>query len=211
MNRYRVWLIALVPMLLCCAALRAEEAAKPKNEIDPEAEKELKAMGFTEIKGSWRRVKKNIYEVTDGKLESAKTDGTLAFTIDANAKGSLNAYCRNSFEAKEYVLPGANNLSTRITSVTGFGVEWLPKKCLVYGPLQIGSGSKPNYIPAHPTELVMHPEEKTQISIGVHDINLDIEINGKPTKKSNYKITKDGPFSLTVKGTLTLEGLTLKD
>lgn len=210
MNRYRVGLIALVPVLLVCACIRAEEA-KPKDEIDPQAEAELKAMGFTDIKGSWRRLKKNIYEVTDGKLESTKTDGTVSFTIDANAKGGVSVFCRNGFEAKEYVLPGANNLNTRVTSSTGFGFEWLPKKCIVYAPLQIGSGSKPNYIPVKSTELVMHPEEKTQLSVGVHDINLDLEINGKPTKKSNYKITKDGPFTLTVKGTMTLENLTFKE
>lgn len=206
------YLIALVPLLLCMALPAAESKEKEvKDEIDPGAEKALKAAGFTDIHGIWKMPKPNIFEVTDGSLASAKTDGTLSFTIQTGAKGTLDAYCRNNFEAKEYVLPTSNNLTTRLTSVTGFGVEWDPRKMLVYGPVQIGTSAKPSFIPAKPSDLIVHPEEKTQINISVHDIVLKIEINGKTAKSGNYKIPKDGPFLVKIKGTLTLESPSLKD
>lgn len=204
-------LIALVPML-CCLLQAAEVKEKEvKDEIDPGAEKALKAAGFTEIHGTWKMPKPNIFETTDGSLESPKTDGTLSFTIATGAKGTLNAFCRNSFEAKEYVLPTSNNMTTRLTSVTGFGLEWDPRKMMVYGPIQIGTSAKPNFIPAKPSDLIVKPDEKTQVSIAVHDLVLKIEINGKTAKSGNYKISKDGPFSLKIKGTMTLESPSLKD
>jgi len=109
------------------------------------------------------------------------------------------------------VLPTSNNLTTRLTSVTGFGIEWDPRKIMVYGPIQIGTSAHPNFIPAKPSDLIVKPDEKTQVSIAVHDVVLKIEINGKTAKSGNYKISKEGPFSLKIKGTMTLEAPSLKD
>src|SRR5947208_15498874 len=46
---------------------------------------------------------------------------------------------------------------------------------------------------------------KSQFLITVADGNLEIMVNGKREHRSNYKITKDGPFVIEIDGTMTIE------
>ena len=199
-------------MLMGLAIANVVRAADDKKPVlDPEIEKELKAAGWTDIKGSWKKVKPNIYEVTDGKLETSKTDGTLSVTVDGG-HGTAGVYVRNGHEAKDYVIPGQNNMVTHIASHTGYGVEITDeKKCEVLGPTQVPD-RKPFYVPARKSELTLKPGEKTAVSITVKDIALDIDVNGKhPISHSTFKISKDGPFAIVVTGTMTIESPTVKD
>jgi hypothetical protein len=206
---FRILAIALVILSIVNVCRAGDD--KKDAVLDPEIEKELKAAGWTDIKGSWKKVKPHIYEVTDGKLETNKTDGTLSVTVDGG-KGTTGVYVRNGHEAKDYVIPGLNNMVTHIVSHTGYGVEVQDeKKAEFLGPVQIPD-RKPYYVPAKKSDLVLKPGEKTAISITVKDVGLDIDVNGKhPISHTTFKISKDGPFAIIVTGTMTIESPTVKD
>ena len=213
MNRLIMFALSL-SVLIAIPRVRAAEAKGDKEEkkveIDPEVEKALKAAGWTDIKGSWKKIKPNVYEVTDGSLETNKVDGTLSLTVDAGSKGTVGAYVRNCHEAKDYAFQGSNNLVTHIVAHTGYGVEVDEKKCLVLGAVKL-AGLHAQFVPAKSTELLLHPNENTVVSVSVHDVQLQTDVNGKTPNRGNFKISKDGPFAIVVTGTATIEAPTVKD
>jgi hypothetical protein len=198
-----------IALALLCATPFCRAADEKKEALDPEIEKTLKAAGWTDIKGSWKKVKPNVYEVTDGKLETNKTDGSVSVTIDGG-RGLVGVYVRNGHEAHDYIIPGANNMVSHIVSHTGYGVEVNDKKCEVLGPVQIPE-KKPIFVPAKKSDQVIKPNEKTEIVVSVHDVQLDIEMNGKHPSRGNFKISKDGPMAIVITGTMTIESPTVKD
>jgi hypothetical protein len=201
MNRLNCLVTAL---LFSVSTILAAEAAKP----DADTEKELKAAGFTEITGNWKKVKPNVYEVTDGTLEAKRVNGTLSVTLAGDAKGTLEVLVRNGHEEKEYRVPGLNNTITSIHAYTGYGVAITDAKCLVFGPKPLGQKM---YVPVKTSELMLNKNDKNKIEVSVQDSQLKVNVNDKHPASANYKIDQSGPFSIIVKGTMQIESPSAKD
>ena len=46
---------------------------------------------------------------------------------------------------------------------------------------------------------------KHLFSVSVQDSTLEVFIDNKSDRKVSYKISKDGPFTIEIKGTMTIE------
>lgn len=204
MNMFRFVTAAILTLALATSLVHAADAPK----VDADVEKELKAAGFTDITGTWKKIKPNIYEVTDGSLEAKKTNGTLSVTLPADAKGTIEVLVRNGHEEKDYRSMGANNLVTTIHAFTGYGVSITDGKCLVYSPKPI---SQKVYVPVKSTDLTLSKTDKTKIEVSVQDVQLKVHVNEKQPASANYKIDQSGPFSIIVKGTMQIESPSAKD
>lgn len=199
-------ILATLSCLACMSVARAADAAK----VDADTEKELKAAGFTEITGSWKKIKPNVYEVTDGSLEAKRVNGTLSVTVPGDAKGTIEVLVRNGHEEKDYQMRGANNLVTTTHAYTGYGVSITDGKCSVYSPKPMGA-PKTFYIPCKTTDLVLAKNDKSKIEITVQDSQLKVNVNDKHPASANYKIDQSGPFAIIIKGTIQIESPSAKD
>jgi hypothetical protein len=202
MNRIRLFPAILI--CLTCLLARGADAPKP----DADSEKELKAAGFAEITGAWKKIKPNVYEVTDGSLEAKRVNGTLSVIVAGDAKGTLEVLVRNGHEEKEYRIAGANNVITSIHAFTGYGVSITDGKCSVYSPKPVG---QKQYVPVKSTDLVLAKNDKSKIEVSVQDSQLKVNVNEKHPASANFKIDQSGPFSIVIKGTMQIESPSAKD
>ncbi|HYG73692.1 MAG TPA: hypothetical protein VEK08_01565 [Planctomycetota bacterium] len=172
------------------ARLRPRREA-PLN-VPVDVEKALKAAGWEKFTGSWKKVKDNVYEVTDGKLETAKTNGAVQ-VIAQKGSGTVRVLVRN----------GHNNssISSFYTYGSGYGFSFEGASAKMFTPY---NWSGTIYRPWMEREVPVSGD-KCMLLITVMDGNLEMMVNGKREHKSNYKINKEGPFVIEVEGTMTIE------
>jgi len=168
------------------------KAAGPALPID--VEKALKAAGWKDITGRWVKKAENVYEVSDGKLTAPMTNGALQLVIHKGGGGTVKAFVRNAH---------SDYFSSYYSYGSGYGASVEGNSCKLFTPYNY-SGMV--YRPYTEREAAL-PESfpKHVILVQVIDGNLEITVNGKREHRSNYKLSKDGPFMIEVEGTMTLE------
>jgi hypothetical protein len=169
-----------------------------------EIERTLKAAGWTSISGTWKKKSDGVYEVTDGKLEATKVNGGIKLMVDQGGSGSVSIMVRNGQKdlSKNKGMFGSSLGS--MTMGTGFGVTiGNDLSCKVFVPQSFGMGDINYSFLEHTTNLANLP--KHEVLITVKDSELHMVVDGKKEKNSYAKISKDGPFTVEVKGTMTIE------
>ena len=173
----------------------------------PDVEKELKALGWTIIKGAFVKKGPGIYEATDARLEAPKVNGAIDFTIVKDgSSGSLKATARSSFGSESDTTSG----SFYSYSMPGFGFNYSNKSYRIYGPSMNGffsSSSSNNTV--EPTSLGNYPMPETpkvHFLMTVSEGAFEFIVNEKRNQKANHnKTPKTGPFVIDIYGTVILE------
>jgi len=178
--------------------------------IPTEVVKPLVAAGWSTLKGHWKKISENVYEVTDGALECTREDGTLQVTA-YKGSGELKALVR----AAQPEFPAESRGNYKKTSFEkGFGVVVREQQCHVFVPLTSGMAGWPgndvypysdHTVPLKDAPKVDEKSQKHQFTISVADSTLEIQIDGKTDRRTSYRIPKNGPFVVEVKGTLVIE------
>jgi hypothetical protein len=162
--------------------------------VPVDVEKALKAAGWDKITGTWKKVKDNVYEVTDGKLETAKANGAVQVIVHKGG-GKVAALVRN----------GHRDSYSSFSSTYSYGTG--------YGLVLDGATAK-MYTPYNYTGLIYRPYmereipsggEKTMFLITIAEGALEMTVNAKREHKSNYKLNREGPFAIEIDGTATIE------
>jgi hypothetical protein len=173
------------------------QTKQTKNELAPDAERALKAAGWTTITGSWKKLDGNKYEVTDGKLEAAKLNGAIQLFVHKGATGTVKALVRAA--KREH---GAfDDVIDFKWAADGHGVVLKGTNARIYGPTQwagktvAGLSHEVNVPDASP---------KHQIVITVMEKKVEVGLNGKREKQGDG-VPKEGIFLIQVDGTATIE------
>ena len=173
--------------------------------VPPDVEKELKALGWTTIKGQWKKTADKGYEVTDGKLEAQKVNGTLQVWVRSGGTGSITAFVRNDQPEFPWNYFGSYK---RASFARGYGIIAADMtECKVYLPLTaLMAGWKGNDVYPYMDHITkLAPGPKHLFSVAIQDSNLEITLDNKSDRKTSYKFNKDGPFTIEIKGTLVIE------
>jgi hypothetical protein len=162
----------------------------------PSGEAALKADGWTNVTGNWRKKAEHIYDVTDGKLEAKKTNGLLQAVVH-RGNGTIKICVRNGFDDPEY---------------TGFGVIIGGGSCKLVTPYMGDDIDRTRFSPYLEKTIKLAPSlPKDDIIIQIQDSKLQITVDGKREKLANYKISQKGPFVIEVSGSATIEFPVCKD
>jgi len=171
------------------------------NNIPPEVERELKAMGWGTITGTWVKKAPNVYEVTDGKLESPKINGGIDVWV-YKGTGSVKVLVRNDFNQESSSYSSSDYYST------GYGVV-MKKECKVYAPGAYSGYSSPtSKVEPYMTKTEPLPEgnPKNHATVTIADGALEFVVNDKKILRFNDKgLPRNGPFVIEVKGTAIIE------
>jgi hypothetical protein len=188
--------------------------------VPPDVERALKGAGWTTITGVWKKKSEGVYEVTDGKLETMKLNGALQFTVSGS--GTASAFVRNgNKDPWEHFTGGSTSGSNsgsgssgsgmgRFQFVSGYGVSVCDRECKAYSP-QGGWGNGNEYYPGfdHSTTLAAQPKHLVMITVQEKENGkgtaLNAQVDGKNVVNCNYKLNKDGPFTIEIKGTVIIE------
>jgi hypothetical protein len=167
---------------------------EPVNNVPPDVERVLKAAGWEKITGTWKKKADNVYEVTDGKLETAKINGAIQVIVHKGGSGHVKAMVRNSQE--DYY--GSSSYGT------GYGYMIEGETSKVYAPSGGYSNNK-FYSYMEREDPIQGGLPKTLVTVTVEEGKLEYFINNISKKRANYPISKSGPFIVEVKGTMTIE------
>lgn len=173
----------------------------------PDVEKELKALGWTIVKGAFVKKGPGIYEATDARLEAPKINGAIDFTIvKEGSTGSLKATARSSFGTENDTTSGYYYSY----SMPGFGFNYSNKSYRIYGPSMNGFfSSSVNNNTVEPTSLGNYPMPETpkvHFLMTVSEGAFEFIVNEKRNQKANHnKTPKTGPFVIDIYGTVILE------
>jgi hypothetical protein len=182
-----------------------EDAPQVKTQVAPDVERALKADGWTDITGVWKKKAEGVYEVTDGKLECKKTNGALQVFVHKGGTGSVAVFVRAS--ARDY-----SDFDTTSTSSSGMGyfgrargfgyfIKGSDAKLYTPGMWQEGDTFMPDLERTVPlTDIPKH-----RVLVQVQDSKLDVTLDTNSPRHTTYKIPKDGPFLIEIKGTMTIE------
>jgi len=178
-----------------------------KTTIAPEVERALKAAGWTTITGTWKKVGEGKYEVTNGKLESAKTNGAVQVAVMAGGSGSLKVLVRDGHAAKDIGF-GSSSSATSDRFCGGYGVWFKDSAAKLFIPSG-GWTSGEEYYPYQDRVIPLPGAGKWTVLINCADTEkatrLEISINGKRESLTNYRIKRTGPIVIEVSGTLMIE------
>lgn len=176
--------------------------AKVVNNVPPEVERELKALGWGTITGTWVKKAANTYEVTDGKLEAAKTNGGVDVWV-VKGTGAVKVTVRNDFN-----LDSSSSFFSDYNS-TGYGVIMKSKECKVYAPggysgySSATSKMEPYMVKTEPLPDI---NPRNHATVTIVDGKIEIAVNEKNVIRYNDKtLPRSGPFVIEVKGTATIE------
>jgi len=206
------------------ATVLAEKDAREKKVTLPDVERELKALGWTVVKGQFIRKAPGIYESTQGRLEVARTNGRMEFILHkGGGDGTVNATVRSEFgEQKDNNGGGGGRnrnrgfpgFAPRDTSVEGYGMIASMHEVKSYGieentgqgrggPGGFGGGNRDPHL-LGTNKLADVP--KHHFLITASENTLEFFVDGqRETKVSSGKVSQKGPFVLDVNGTVTIE------
>jgi hypothetical protein len=176
--------------------MNGEMVAPVVTNVPPDVERALKAAGFEKITGTWKKKADNVYEVTDGKLETAKINGALQAIVHKGGTGHVKVMVRNNQE--DY--SGSSLYS--YGSGFGYAIEGEGAKC--YAPSGGYSNGK-YYSYMEREDPIPAGLPKTLVTITVDEGKLEYFLNNVSKKRANYPISKSGPFVIEIKGTATIE------
>lgn len=183
-----------------------------------DVERALKSAGWTTITGQWKKKPDGSYEVTNGKLETQKINGAIQFTVVSGGAGTVSAMVRNDNREPFVHSSGSGNSGSttstgmgmsRYSFATGYGVVLSDRDCKVYTPQGGYVGNE--YYPGLDHTTTLQPISKHLVLITVSEKEggkgtaLAIQVDGKKENNSNYKLNKDGPFTIEIKGTVVIE------
>jgi regulation of enolase protein 1 (concanavalin A-like superfamily)/tetratricopeptide (TPR) repeat protein len=167
-------------------------------QVPPEVERALKAAGWTTITGTWKKKAENVYEVTNGKLETPKTNGALQVIVHKEGTAKVKVMVRNNQR------DDSTYYSTYASTGFGFVVSSSAAKMYSavggYSYYNTGGVYKPYY-----ERDVQLAGPKSKFMIQINDGKVEMYVNAKREHNSNYKLSKDGPFAIEVDGTATIE------
>lgn len=171
-----------------------DEDAPAVTVVSPEIERELKSAGWTKITGTWKKKATNVYEVTDGKVEAEKLNGAVQVVVDKLAdKSSVKCMVRNRYTDNE----GSSSWGT------GYGFVVKSNSYKVYTPETAMVTESDPYLER---ENNLPPGSlKNVFLMMVNESRLEYLVNSKNVRLTTYKIVKEGPFIVQVKGTATIE------
>jgi hypothetical protein len=180
--------------------------------VTPDIERALKAAGWTTITGVWKKKAEGVYEVTDGKLETAKVNGAVQVVVGAGT-GSLKVLVRNGHSERDMGFTGVSANDPMVASfmeryATGYGcIVTRDRECQIFAPAG-GWMSSDSFFPSKHHSLRL-PDGKALILVTVQDTDkasrVEISVNNKRENLSNYRISRSGPFTIEITGTLTIE------
>jgi tetratricopeptide (TPR) repeat protein len=179
------------------------ETPTPKvTKVAPDVERELKALGWTTITGVWVKKGPNLYEVTDGKLEVAKTTGGVDVWVVKGGSGTVKATVRDDYNKE-------NNTGGFFSEYTGYGVAVSKRDCRFYPPgAYSGFTFNSKYEPSYArSEMIpeANPKNHFTVMIGVDNV-LEMMFNErKVIRFKDDKLPRGGPMVIEVKGTATIE------
>jgi hypothetical protein len=80
-------------------------------------------------------------------------------------------------------------------------------QCHAYLPLTntVGGWTGTAVYPYNDHTVPLADAPKHLFVVNIQDSTLELQIDGKTDRKTSYKIPKDGPFAIAIKGTLTIE------
>lgn len=170
---------------------RQEEAP---TSVPPEVERALKAAGWTTITGTWKKKADNVYEVSDGKLETEKFNGAVQVIVHKGGTGSVKVMVRNYLKENE----GYSGDHW----ATGFGWWIEGGSAKIYFPDQYGAkfDSHLDRVESLPAAM-----PKNKVTVTVNEGKLEYILNDKALRRGSYPIPKNGPFVIAVEGTMTIE------
>lgn len=168
--------------------------------VPPDVERTLKGAGWTTISGIWKKKGENVYEVTDGKLETPKTNGALQVIVHKGGTGKVRVMVRNNQR------PSGTYYYSYSYSSTGYGFQVEGEVAKMYSASggYFYSTSSGIYRPYLERDVPL-PGPKNKILIQIAEGKLEMLVNDKREHNSNYKLGKDGPFAIEIDGTATIE------
>jgi hypothetical protein len=167
----------------------------------------LKAAGWTTITGTWKKLADGKYEVTNGKLECAKTNGAVRVAVEAGGSGNVKILVRDGHTAKDMGF-SSSETTTSDRFCTGYGVWFKSGSAKLFIPSG-GWTSGEEYYPYQDRIVPMPASGKWTVLITVADTEkasrLELNVNGKRESLTNYRIKRTGPMVIEISGTLVLE------
>jgi hypothetical protein len=175
---------------------------KPKTAptvVPPDVERTLKDPqkgGWETITGTWKKKGENIYEVTDGKLETKKTNGAVMCIVHKEGtSGKVKIMVRNNEKDED----GYFNSDS-----SGFGFQTVKDSVKYYTPSSFFSNNR-YFVSLDRTEPAP-AGPKVQYMVMVDDGKLEYHVNGASKKKTGQvNITKEGTMIVQIEGTAVIE------
>jgi hypothetical protein len=132
--------------------------------------------------------------VTDGKLETEKTNGAVMCIIHKEGTtGKVKMMVRNDSSESDFF----------VSSSSGYGIHFDRDGTKFYTPSNSFSGRFYSYLER--TDPVP-PTPKVQYMVLVDEGKLDYQVNGVSKKKTgSLQISKNGPMVIIVEGTAIIE------
>ena len=179
----------------------SEEKPPVVTNVPPDVERALKAAGWTGITGTWKKKSEGVYEVTDGKCEAKIANGVMQLTVPKGGSGVIRMFCRNA--NNEYV---SDMMSQRESShyATGFGYIIKGDDAKQYAPTGGWTDGENNNLPDVDKALTL-TLPKNRFTVMVTDNKLELTFNDSSPRKTNARITHDGPFAIQIVGTMVIE------
>ena len=183
------------------------EDAKADN-VPPDVERALRAAGWTSIKGTWKLVRKDVYEVTDGRLEAQKVNGAISVIVGRNSTGTVGVVARYDPKAMpSYYNESDGDLDGYSSYGAGYGYVVKGNKYATYGPYAYSY--RDDYGPYRDRVQALPDGPKNHFSVsslsGAKGVTLEWYFNGKRQGNLTWKLTQEGPFVIWVRGAATLE------
>ncbi|MGD0088336.1 MAG: tetratricopeptide repeat protein [Planctomycetota bacterium] len=175
--------------------------------VPPDVERALKGAGWTTITGTWKKKDNNVYEVTDGKLETAKTNGAVQVFVHKGGTGHVKIMVRNNQRSGGFSSSSSSSSSSSFSPSsysTGFGFQVEGAAAKMFSPSGGWAFSLNDIRPYLEREVSLNLP-KNKILITIEEGKLQMFVNDKREHNSNYKLSKDGPFAIEVDGTWTIE------
>jgi hypothetical protein len=179
---------------------KAEAPAKIAG-VSPEIDHALRTAGWTSIAGNWKQIERNVYEVTDGRLEAQKANGRLNVSIRRGSTGRVAIYVRCPKDrALEHVAAD---------SAPGYGFVVKGLTYGLYAPI-LSEEVSGRFSP-------FRDRGRTVVDAPRHTYTIDALTNAKGftrlthyvddkrERSSEYRITTEGVFTILVLGTAILE------
>lgn len=162
--------------------------------VPPDVERALKGAGWTTITGTWKKKAENVYEVTDGKLETPKVNGAVQVLVHKGGTGSVKVFVRNYLKENE-------GYSDHWGTGFGFAVENNTAK--LFFPSSYSMSRFDSYIDR--VENLPEAMPKHKLTMTIMEGKLEYILNDKTIRRGNYQIPKQGPFLIQIEGTMTIE------
>ncbi len=189
-----------------------DSPAKPVNNVPPDVERELKALGWTIITGTWVKKSTGVYEATNGKLEAAKVVGGVDVLVHKIASSaSVRAAVRNeSSSSSDSSIVHSSSSFFSGSDYAGFGVTVRSKDARLSGPAIAGGFMMTNGNKYEPssirTETLPDAASKTHVTTTITDDTLELSVNEKKSFRfKDAKMPKVGSFMIQINGTATIE------